>query len=330
MNIAILGAGGWGTTLAILLHQKNYQIRLWEVFPEYASLLQRERKNPKFLPGVSIPEKILISSDLEKVIFKAELIILVVPSFAAREILHKLKKSSPTKAIILSATKGMELNTNYRISEIIKEELGKKIKWAVLSGPTIAREVVEGKPSTAVVASPKPEIAKLMQRVLMNKKLRIYTSSDPVGVELGGSLKNIIAIAAGIADGLGFGANTKAALLTRGLAEISAFGQKMGAKSFTFTGLSGLGDLVTTCISKNSRNRNFGEAIGKGKRMKKLLKETEMVIEGINTTKVVHRLAQKLMVEVPITSSVYQILFEHKNPLIAVGELMSRKEKAEC
>ena len=329
MNIAILGAGGWGTTLAIHLHRKNYQIRLWEVFPEYASLLQRERKNPKFLPGVSIPEKILISSDLEKVIFKAELIILVVPSFAAREVLHRLKKFNLAKTIILSATKGMELNTNYRISEIIKEELGKKVKWAVLSGPTIAREVMEGKPSTAVVASPRAEIARSAQRVLADKNLRIYTSSDPVGVELGGCLKNIIAIAAGIADGLDFGANSKAALLTRGLAEISAFGQKMGAKSSTFTGLSGLGDLATTCISKNSRNRNFGEAIGKGKKMKKLLKETEMVIEGVNATEVVYHLAQKLMVEVPITNSVYQILFEDKNPLIAVGELMSRKEKTE-
>ena len=329
MNIAILGAGGWGTTLAIHLHRKNYQIRLWEVFPEYASLLQRERKNPKFLPGVSIPEKILISSDLEKVIFKAELIILVVPSFAAREVLHRLKKFNLAKTIILSATKGMELNTNYRISEIIKEELGKKVKWAVLSGPTIAREVMEGKPSTAVVASPRAEIARLAQRVLADKNLRIYTSSDPVGVELGGCLKNIIAIAAGIADGLDFGANSKAALLTRGLAEISAFGQKMGAKSSTFTGLSGLGDLATTCISKNSRNRNFGEAIGKRKKMKKLLKETEMVIEGVNATEVVYHLAQKLMVEVPITNSVYQILFEDKNPLIAVGELMSRKEKTE-
>lgn len=329
MNIAILGAGGWGTTLAIHLHRKNYQIKLWEVFPEYASLLQRERKNPKFLPGVSIPEKILISSDLEKVIFKAELIILVVPSFAAREVLHRLKKFNLAKTIILSATKGMELNTNYRISEIIKEELGKKVKWVVLSGPTIAREVMEGKPSTAVVASPRAEIARLAQRVLADKNLRIYTSSDPVGVELGGCLKNIIAIAAGIADGLDFGANSKAALLTRGLAEISAFGQKMGAKSSTFTGLSGLGDLVTTCISKNSRNRNFGEAIGKGKKMKKLLKETEMVIEGVNATEVVYHLAQKLMVEVPITNSVYQILFEDKNPLIAVGELMNRKEKTE-
>ncbi len=329
MNIAILGAGGWGTTLAIHLHQKNYQMRLWEVFPEYASLLQRERKNPKFLPGVSIPEKILISSDLEKVIFKAELIILVVPSFAAREVLRKLKKSSPAKAIILSATKGMELNTNYRISEIIKEELGKKNKWAVLSGPTIAKEVAEGKPSTAVVASSRPEIARLVQKVLMDKSLRIYTSCDPIGVELGGCLKNIIAIAAGIADGLGFGTNSKAALLTRGLAEISALGKRMGAKSSTFAGLSGLGDLVTTCTSKNSRNRNFGEAIGKGKKMEQLLKETEMVIEGVNTTKVVYRLAKKFSLEIPITNAVYQILFKKKDPLIAVDELMTRKEKAE-
>ena len=329
MNIAVLGAGGWGTTLALHLNRKNYHVKLWEVFPEYASLLQRERKNPKFLPGYSIPEKILISSDLKKVIFKAELIILVVPSFAAREVLRKLKKFDFAQAIILSATKGMEIGTNYRISEIIKEELGKKVKWAVLSGPTIAREVVAGKPSTAVVAAPKPEIAKLVQKVLMDKKLRIYTSSDPIGVELGGSLKNIIAIAAGIADGLGFGANTKAALLTRGLAEISLFGKKMGAKSSTFIGLSGLGDLVTTCISKNSRNRNFGEAIGKGKRMKKLLKESEMVIEGINTTRVVYYLAKKSRIDMPITHSLYQILFEDKKPLLAVSELMGRKEKAE-
>ena len=315
--------------MAIHLVKKNYRIRLWEAFPDYALVLQRKRKNPKFLPNVSIPEEIFISSDLEKIISKAALIIIAVPSFAAREVLKKLKRFDLSKAIILSATKGMEMGSHLRMSEVIRDELGKKIKWAVLSGPTIAKEVVEGKPSTAVVASPRPKIARLVQKVLMDKSLRIYTSSDPIGVELGGCLKNIIAIAAGIADGLGFGTNSKAALLTRGLAEIAAIGKKMGAKSFTFMGLSGLGDLVTTCTSKNSRNRNFGEAIGRGRRMEQLLKETEMVIEGVNTTKVVCHLAKKFSLETPIANVVYQILFEKKDPLTAVDELMSRKEKAE-
>ncbi|HCG76403.1 MAG: glycerol-3-phosphate dehydrogenase [bacterium (Candidatus Ratteibacteria) CG_4_10_14_3_um_filter_41_18] len=329
MNIAVLGAGGWGTTLAIHLARKNHRVRLWEVFPDYALVLQGKRKNLKFLPEISIPKEILISSDLGKVIFKAEVIIIAVPSFAMREVLEKLKIFDFSGMIILSATKGLEMNTNYRMSEVIEEELGDKIKWAVLSGPTVAKEVARGTPTTAVVASNDGKVAAILQRMLMGNRLRLYTSSDTIGVELGGCLKNIIAIAAGIADGLGFGANTKAALLTRGLAEMQRLGKKMGAKAETFIGLSGLGDLVTTCTSKNSRNRNFGEAIGQGKKMEQLLKKTEMVIEGINTTSVTCHLAKKFKVEMPITNAVYKVLFKDKNPLTAVNELMNRKEKTE-
>jgi len=329
MNIAVLGAGGWGTTLSIHLARKNHRVRLWEVFPDYALVLQGKRKNLKFLPEISIPKEILISSDLGKVIFKAEVIIIAVPSFAMREVLEKLKIFDFSGMIILSATKGLEMNTNYRMSEVIEEELGDKIKWAVLSGPTVAKEVARGTPTTAVVASNDGKVAAILQRMLMGNRLRLYTSSDTIGVELGGCLKNIIAIAAGIADGLGFGANTKAALLTRGLAEMQRLGKKMGAKAETFIGLSGLGDLVTTCTSKNSRNRNFGEAIGQGKKMEQLLKKTEMVIEGINTTSVTCHLAKKFKVEMPITNAVYKVLFKDKNPLTAVNELMNRKEKTE-
>ncbi len=328
MNVAVLGAGGWGTTLSLLLLKKGYQVSLWEAFPEYASLLKRRRKNVKFLPDIPLPSSLFISSELEEVVPKAEALIFVVPSFALRNIAKRAKNFFSTERFVLSATKGLERETGLRMSQILKEVLGTD-NLAVLSGPTIAKELVKGTPTAAVVASQREKVSKYFQSLLFSDKFRIYTGSDPVGVELGGALKNIIAIAAGIVDGLNLGANTKGALLTRGLAEIQRLGTFLGADPRTFQGLSGFGDLVTTSISKESRNRSFGEEIGKGERMDSLISKTEMVIEGIGTTEIALTLAKRENVEMPITQEVYNILFKDRDPLETMNELMKRKEKRE-
>ncbi|MCX7661366.1 MAG: NAD(P)-dependent glycerol-3-phosphate dehydrogenase, partial [Candidatus Omnitrophica bacterium] len=265
MKIAILGDGGWGTTLAIHLFNKSFKVCLWSAFKEYALILDRKRVNPRYLPGIEIPRGIQVTSDLKEAVLEKDLLVLAIPSPYLRKILKKLKniKEARTK-IYLSVIKGIENKTLKRVSEVIYDELG-KVKLAVLSGPTIAYEVAKGLPTTAVIASRDRNLRKELQRIFMNKNFRIYTNDDVVGVELGGSLKNVIAIACGVSDGLGFGTNAKAALLARGLVEITRLGVKLGAKPQTFNGISGLGDLVTTCISPYSRNRFVGEQIGKGK-----------------------------------------------------------------
>ena len=257
-RITILGDGGWGTTLAIILCKKGYDVSLWGAFAEYSRRLDKERVNTKFLPKIRIPRQIKITSDLKSALCNADLVILAAPSQHLRSVLKKVKKLRfPRSAVYLSVAKGIEIGTLKRMSEVIREELG-RVKIAVLSGPTIAHEVALGVPTTAVIASTDRGVRRYLQGVLMSDKFRIYTNEDVVGVELGGSFKNVIAIACGISDGLGFGTNTKAALLSRGLAEISRLGTAMGAKSSTFSGISGLGDLVTTCISLYSRNRFAG------------------------------------------------------------------------
>lgn len=266
INIAVLGDGGWGTTLAILLANKGYQTTIWSAFKDYASILDKKRVNDKFLRGIKIPHSIKITADIEVAVKDANLIVLAIPSQYLRSVLKQLKKQAVSKsAIYLSAAKGIEIGSLLRMSEVIHDELG-PVNMAVLSGPTIAHEVAIGIPSTAVIASHSQGIRKHLQDIFTTERFRIYTSDDVAGVELGGSLKNVIAIACGISDGLGFGSNTKAALLSRGLAEIARLGSSQGAKIKTFSGISGLGDLVTTCISPYSRNRFVGEQIGKGKR----------------------------------------------------------------
>jgi len=328
MNITVLGDGGWGTTLAILLFNKGYHLTLWSAFKDYAQYLDKKRENKKFLPGIKIPKRIEITSDLEKSLSNKEIIILAIPSIYLRNILKEVKKYKINSLIFVSAVKGIEQKTLLRMSEVIKEELG-EIKLGVLSGPTIACEVARGIPTTCVVASNDEKIAKLLQDVFITERFRVYTNSDVVGVELGGSLKNVIAIACGISDGLGFGTNTKAALLTRGLAEISRLGQAMGADARTFAGISGLGDLVTTCMSPFSRNRWVGEEIGRGKKLKEVLKKMAMVAEGIFTTDSAYRLSLKYKVEMPITKEVYLVLYKNKPAFRAVDDLMKRKRKGE-
>lgn len=327
MNIAVIGDGGWGTTLAIHLCNLGHNIKLWGVFPEYIDILNKKRENIKFLPGIKIPKTIEISSDIKRTVKGAELVLLAVPSVYLREALHRFGGGDSCKKII-SATKGIENNTLLRMSEVINEVLG-DVKLTVLSGPSIAYEVSRSMPTTVVAASEDIAFSKEVQSVFTTERFRVYTSSDVIGVELGGSLKNIIAIASGIADGLGFGANSKAAILTRGVQEIMRLGLTMGAKKETFSGLSCMGDLITTCMSRHSRNRWFGEEMGKGKKPKDVIESTEMAIEGFTTAKSAYELSKKLKVDMPITNEIYEIIYNGKDPEAAVRSLMTRSPKDE-
>ncbi|MDD4954294.1 MAG: NAD(P)-dependent glycerol-3-phosphate dehydrogenase [Candidatus Omnitrophica bacterium] len=328
-NVAVIGDGGWGTTLAIHLERKGFKVQIWGAFADYVSYVDKKRVNTRFLPGIKIPKGIAMTHDLKEALSGKQLIILAVPSQYTRGVLKKIKGfSSPKDRIYLNVTKGIEVGTLKSMSEVICDELG-RVRLAVLSGPTIAHEVAKGIPTTAVIASRDRRIRKLLQGVFNTARMRIYTNSDVTGVELGGSLKNIIAIAAGISDGLGFGTNTKAAILSRGLAEISRLGYAMGAKKETFSGISGLGDLVTTCISPYSRNRFVGEQIGKGKSLKQINARMSMVAEGVPTTRSAYALSLQYKVDMPILREVYKVLYKNKSPLSAVEDLMTRENKEE-
>ena len=328
-KITILGDGGWGTTLAILLARKGYKITLWGVFKDNIAEVNKTRINQKFLPGIRLPSSIVLTSDLVLALKATDLIVLAIPSQFIRQVLKRLKELNINSVPFLSVVKGIETETLMRVSEIIYQELGKSLKLAVLSGPTIALEVAKEVPTTAVVSSSSEKLSKSLQRVFTTSRFRVYTNPDVVGVELGGSLKNVIAIACGISDGLGFGGNTKAALLARGLAEISRMGTAMGAKKETFSGITGLGDLVTTCISRHSRNRSVGEQIGKGGKLKNILSHMNMVAEGVATAKAAYLLGKKYRVSMPITNEVYSVLYKNKDPFRAVNDLMTRQRKEE-
>ncbi len=329
VNAVVLGDGGWGTTLAIHLHKRGHQVTLWGAFPDYCAKMAQTRRNAQFLPGIAIPRGIQISSSLSEAVFCKDLIVIAVPSVYLRGVLTRLKTVQFSRHTrFLSVVKGIETRSLKRMSEVIHEELG-PVKLAVLSGPTIAQELAHEQATTAVIVSRDAALRKELQSVFMSGTLRVYTNDDVVGVELGGSLKNIIAIACGIADGLGFGSNAKAALLTRGLAEISRLGKEMGAKVSTFSGLSGLGDLVTTCVSHQSRNRFVGEQIGKGKTLKQVMKGMKMVAEGVPTTKSAYLLGKKCHVELPIINEIYAVLYKNKSPRRAVVDLMGRVGKQE-
>jgi len=327
-RIAVLGDGGWGTTLAILLSSKGYSVTLWGAFADYANLMAKTRFNPKFLPGLKIPRAIKITGDINDAVAGKKIIVLAIPSQYTRGVLNKIKGTFTRGAIFLSVTKGIEVSSSKRISEIIHATLG-PVKLAVLSGPTIAQEVARGIPTTIVAASHDKKIRKTIQQIFSTERFRVYTNPDVIGVELGGSLKNVIAIACGVSDGLGFGTNTKAAILARGLAEISRLGKAMGARLETFSGISGLGDLVTTCISRQSRNRFVGEQIGKGKKLKQICKHMQMVAEGVSTAKSAYALSLKYKVDMPITKEVYRLLYLNKSPRQVVRDLMTRKSKEE-
>ncbi len=327
-TIAVLGDGGWGTTLAIHLVKRHYRVKLWGPFPEYLQEIRKTRQNTKFLPGIEIPPELELTEKLDSALQDAQLIVLAIPSQYLRGILRQLKRFDLSRKMILSAVKGIDSVNLLRISELIDQELG-RVKLAVLSGPTIAREVALGISTSAVIAAKDRGLARQLQSVFHSETFRIYTNSDVVGVELGGSLKNIIAIACGVCDGLGFGTNTKAAILTRGLNEMARLGAAFGAKPQTFAGLSGLGDLVTTCFSPQSRNRFVGEELGKGKTIAQITSKMHTVAEGVPTVKAVYRLGRRHQVPMPITTEIFKIIYKGKNPKTAVGDLMRRKVKAE-
>lgn len=327
-GVCILGDGSWGTTLAVLLSKKGLKVKLWSAFSDYADILKTTRENKKFLPGVIIPEEVNITSDIRAAIDNVAVIIIAIPSQFLRSVISKLKGRHLNARILISVVKGIENETFKRSSEIIKDEIG-DLDIAVLSGPTIACEIVSGLPASCVVASASKEVAKQVQELFMSDRFRAYTSTDMIGVELGGALKNIIAIAAGISDGLKLGTNAKAALFTRGLVEMKRLGVALGAEQETFNGLSGIGDLVTTCISLYSRNRTVGEEITRGKKLPEIIEKMDMVAEGIETTRSVYGLSKKMGIEMPITEQVYQVLFLEKNPHTAVSDLMLRDRKQE-
>lgn len=328
-KIAIVGDGGWGTALAIELFRKNFNVSLWGIFKDYVKSIAKSRENIKFLKGVKIPKGINVTAILDEALCEASIVILAVPSKYMRSILQQLREIKQENPIYISATKGIENDTLMRMSEVIQDVLGRGKKIVAVSGPSIAIEVARELPTTIVASSQKLDSAKEVQRALMSQRLRVYASDDLIGVELGGALKNIIAIAAGISDSLGFGTNTKSAILTRGLAEITRLGVAMGAKRETFAGLSGMGDLVTTCISPHSRNRWFGEMLGKGEKAKDIVRKTEMVVEGVTTTKSAYELSRKYGVDMPITCEIYSVIYNEKSPTDVVKDLMLRSPKPE-
>lgn len=327
-NIGIIGDGGWGTTLAVYLAEKGYSVTVWGPFADYTREVQQTRYNTKFLPDIRLPESILFTNEMARAVDACEVVVLATPSKFIVSVLKQLKKFNLSKKLVLSVIKGIDTEKLLRMSQIIEKELG-RIPLAVLSGPTIAGELARRQPTTAVIASKNPRLAKDLQTVFNSDIFRIYTNSDVIGVEIGGSLKNVIAIACGVCDGLGFGTNAKAAILTRGLNEMTRLGKAMGAQSSTFYGLTGLGDLVTTCVNAKSRNRSVGEALGQGKSIDEILSSMSMVAEGVETVKAAYKLGKKLKVPMPITNEVYNIITKNKKPHQAVSDLMQREMKAE-
>ena len=327
--IAVLGAGSWGTALAMLLGNNGHSVNLWSHNPEHAKVMQKDRKNDRYLPGLTFPEPLNITSDLEKTINAAKDILVVVPSHAFRSTINAIKPFLNESHRIAWATKGLDPQSDKLLHQVAKEELDNNIALAVISGPTFAIEVAKGLPGAVTVASDNQALALDWANALHNDHFRAYTSDDIIGVEIGGACKNVMAIAAGTTDGLGYGANARAALIARALSEITRLGITLGAKAETFTGLTGLGDLVLTCTDNQSRNRRVGLALGQGKDMDTAIKEIGQVVEGVATAKEVYRLAQKQNVEMPITEQVYRVLYEKVKPQDAVRTLMERSIKAE-
>lgn len=331
MNITVLGAGSWGTTLAILLAEKGHRVALWSHNPEKAKRLEAERENREYLPNAPFPETLCVTADLLDAAREKEMIVVATPAQAVRETLVKLAPLDLSRAIVVNVSKGMEIATGYRMSEVAKDALPalSVSQIAALYGPSHAEEVIEKHPTAVVAACPDERTAEKIQDAFFTPMFRVYVNTDLIGVEVAGSVKNIMALAAGVVDGIGYGDNAKAALITRGLAEISRLGLKLGANPMTFAGLAGVGDLVVTCSSRHSRNRYVGEQIGKGRSLDDVLREVKMVTEGIYTAKAVVELARKLEVEMPITQGIYDVLFNRKPPKEAVMELMTRIPKYE-
>ncbi len=332
MIFTILGTGSWGLTIGKLLSENGHDIRFWTYSQKEAEILNREREHVIRLPGIKIPDSCIISTDLHKMIEGTDTIIFAVPSVHVRSVCNTVNNCKiPAHTTYLSLIKGIEKETFCRVSEIIKEEIDKATpeNVLVLSGPSHAEEVARKLPTTVVIAGQFLIHAEKLQKAFSNEYFRVYQSDDVMGVELCGSLKNVIAIATGILDGLGFGDNTKGALITRGLAEISRLGERMGGQLRTFSGLAGMGDLITTCTSKHSRNRYVGEHIGHGKSIEEVLEGMTMVAEGVPATLSTWQMAKKFGIDMPISNAVYDVLYNGKDPKESIKELMKRELKAE-
>ena len=329
-KISVIGSGGWGIALAILLHKNGHNLTIWSFDKKEAEELKTTRENKTKLPNILLPEDIKVTDDLKEAVNDKDILILAVPSKAIRSVSKSLKNIIKDNQIIANVAKGLEEDTLETMTDIIEEELkGKKTQVAVLSGPSHAEEVGKGIPTTCVVSAHNKELTLYLQNIFMNPSFRVYTSPDMLGVEIGGALKNVIALAAGIADGLNYGDNTKAALITRGIKEIASLGVAMGGEQSTFYGLTGLGDLIVTCASMHSRNRRAGILLGQGKTLNEAIKEVNMVVEGVYSAKSALMAAKKYNVEIPIIEQVNAVLFENKNAAEAVNELMIRDKKLE-
>ncbi len=327
-SIAVIGAGSWGTALSMILVQNHHDVHLWMRSKEQLDTIHKTGENPKYLPGIQLPNEIQYTVDLDEAIKGKDLLLLSVPTQSIRSVLGKIKGHIEPDQILINVAKGLETGTKKRISEIIEEELGNQ-PFVVLSGPSHAEEASKGMPTTVVASSKKKIWAEMVQDVFSNHYLRVYTNPDVVGVELGGALKNIIAFGAGISDGLGYGDNAKAALITRGIREIARLGEAMGANISTFAGLTGIGDLIVTCTSMHSRNRRAGILIGKGASLEDTLKEIGMVVEGIKTTESAYELSKEFGIEMPITEQIYQVIYTDGKAEDAVKNLMGRRMKNE-
>ena len=327
-NIGVIGAGSWGTALAVLLSNNGHNVTLWSYNQKEADELNATRIHTKKLPGIEIPENIKITSDLKTAVNKKDFVVMAVPSIKVRETAKKMRDYVDENMLIVNVSKGIEENTLRTLTQQIEEE----IPWAVatvLSGPSHAEEVALGLPTTCVIGANNDDDANYLQEAFMSDRFRVYTSTDVLGIELGGALKNVIALAAGTADGLGYGDNTKAALITRGIAEITRLGIAMGGNVETFAGLTGIGDLIVTCASKHSRNRKAGYLIGQGYTMEEAMDEVNMVVEGVYSAKAALALSKKYHVSMPIVEAVNDVLFENKNIHDAVKDLMLRESRPE-
>lgn len=328
-SIAVYGAGSWGTALALQLARNQLKVTLWDISSDHLKTLAATRENQRYLPKVPLPDNLFFEADLAHLAAQHEAHLIVVPSHGFRALLQQLKPHLQADDQIYWATKGLELDTGKLLHEVLLEELPDHALYGLVSGPTFANEVAHGFPTAMTAAATNMELAQQLAQAFHGQNYRVYTSDDIIGVELGGAIKNVLAIGAGISDGLGFGANARAAIITRGLAEMMRLGQRMGARSETFMGLAGLGDLVLTCTDNQSRNRRLGLALGKGDALDKAISDIGQAVEGVKTANAVELLAKRIGVEMPICHQVYRILYEQLPPRRAVQELIGRDLKSE-